>query len=96
MRDFLPTGDPVVGRRRSYGELPFEERLGVGIVGLHEGHTLLVALRASGLCRAVAGCDLSDSKRAQAQESHPGLFVTANYAELLGLMCSPKTGPIRT
>ena len=84
MRDFLPTGDPVVGRRRSYGELPFEERLGVGIVGLHEGHTLLVALRASGLCRAVAGCDLSDAKRAQAQESHPGLFVTSDYAELLG------------
>lgn len=81
--DFLPTGQPVVARRRSYGELPPESRLGVGVVGLHEGHTMLVALRSTGLCRAVAGCDLSEEKRAEAAHAAPGIFLTSNYDELL-------------
>lgn len=50
---------------------------------MHEGHTLLVAMRASGLCRAVAGCDLSEEKRASALEAAPGIFVTGNYDEML-------------
>lgn len=81
--DFLPTGRPVVGHRRKYGEVPVSDRFGVGVVGLHEGHTLLVALRASGLCRAVAGCDLSQEKREAAVASTPGLLVTDDYQELL-------------
>jgi predicted dehydrogenase len=81
--DLLPTGNPTVGQRRSYGELPLSERYGVGVVGLHEGHTMLVALRASGLCRAAAGCDLSEEKRASAQEAVPGLFLTDNYDAML-------------
>jgi predicted dehydrogenase len=81
--EFLPTGDPIVGRRRSYGELPYEERLGVGILGLHEGHTMLVALRSTGLCRAVAGCDLAEEKRVQAANDHPGLFITEHYDLML-------------
>lgn len=81
--DFLPTGRPTVGVRRSYGELNDSKKLGVGIVGLHEGHTLLVALRVSGLCRAVAGCDLNAEKRAAALESEPGLFVTDDYDAML-------------
>ena len=60
------------------------DRLGIGVLGLHEGHTLLIGLRASGLCRAVAGCDLSSAKRAQALESTPELFVTESYEEMLG------------
>lgn len=81
--DFLPTGRPVVGERRSYGELPPEQRFGVGVVGLHEGATMLVALRATGLCKAVAGCDLSEEKRRASLESTPGLFVTDDYEQLL-------------
>lgn len=81
--DLLPTGRPVVGHRRRYGELPNEHRLKVGVVGLHEGSTLLIALRESGLCRAAAGCDLSPDKRAAALESTPGLFVTDSYDDLL-------------
>jgi len=81
--DFLPTGNPTVGRKRSFGELPPTERLGVGVIGLHEGHTLLVALRASGLCRAVAGCDLSAEKRTAALDSAPGIFVTDDYSAML-------------
>ncbi|KAA0240241.1 MAG: gfo/Idh/MocA family oxidoreductase [Armatimonadetes bacterium] len=81
--DFLPTGKPVVGRRRGYGELPLDKRLGVGILGLHEGHTLLVALRASGLCRAVAGCDLAEEKRAAARLACPDLHVYERYEDML-------------
>jgi predicted dehydrogenase len=55
----------------------------VGVLGLHEGHTLLVALRASGLCRAVAGCDLSEEKRRSAAEAAPGIFLTNSYDEML-------------
>ncbi len=81
--EFLPTGQPVVSAKRSYGELPFEERFGVGVVGLHEGLTMLVGLRAAGLCRPVAGCDLISEKRAIASSAVPGLFVTSQYEELL-------------
>lgn len=81
--DTQPTGRPTVGHRRSYGNLPVDQRLGVGVLGLHEGHTLLVALRASGLCRAVAGCDLSEEKRTVAREVARDLLVTGDYAEML-------------
>lgn len=73
----------MIGERRSFGTLPEADRLGVGVVGLHEGHTMLVALRASGLCRAVAACDLEEGKREAALEDCPGIFLTADYAELL-------------
>lgn len=81
--DTLPTGKPVVGERRSYGELPEAERLGVGVLGLHEGLTLLVGLRAGLLCRAVAGCDLSTDKRAAAELAAPGIFLTGDYEAML-------------
>lgn len=44
---------------------------------------MLVALRSTGLCRAVAGCDLSAEKREAALEINPHLFVTDAYDELL-------------
>lgn len=44
---------------------------------------MLVALRASGLCRAVAGCDLSEEKRDAAEQASPGIRVTSNYDEML-------------
>jgi predicted dehydrogenase len=81
--DFLPTGRPVVGERRSFGELPEGERFGLGVVGLHEGLTELIAMRASGLCRAVAGCDLSEEKCQAAAEAVPGIFVTDDYDAML-------------
>jgi predicted dehydrogenase len=81
--DFQPTGLPTIGTRRSFGELPSEERLGIGVVGLHEGHTLLVALRASGLCKAVAGCDVSEEKRLSAQAAAPQIRVYEGYEDML-------------
>lgn len=53
------------------------------MLGLHEGHTMLVALRASGLCKAVAGCDLDYDKRVAAHEAAPGIHVTDRYEEML-------------
>lgn len=79
----LPTGRPVVGRRPSQESIDPAQRLGVGVVGLHEGHTLLAALQATGWCRAVAGCDLSEEKRAAAAALAPGIYLTHDYADLL-------------
>lgn len=75
-----------------------EQTLGVGVLGLHEGRTLLVALNhvippPVGLttgdatraphAHAVAGCDLSADKIAEARRDCPDLFYTPDYAELL-------------
>jgi predicted dehydrogenase len=72
--------------------------LGVGVIGLHEGRTLLVALNhiippTVGLtvgnttraphARAVAGCDLSIDKIEAARRDCPDLFYTQDYAEML-------------
>lgn len=83
-RETLPTGRPVVGRRPGPAAVVEPaKRLGVGIVGLHEGHTLLVALQHTVNCRAVAGCDLAEEKRSAARSVQADLFVTSDYAALL-------------
>lgn len=79
----LPTGRPVVGQRPSTESIPQDQRLGVGIVGLHEGHTLLVALQETGFCRAVAGCDLDEQKLAAAGQVQADLFLTTHFDKLL-------------
>jgi predicted dehydrogenase len=73
--------------------------LGVGVLGLHEGKTLLKALThpvpptvglvkpdaatRSEYARAVAGCDLREEKIAEARESCPDLFYTTDYDTML-------------
>lgn len=72
--------------------------LGVGVLGLHEGRTLLVGLNQpipasvgtarepayrSRWARAVAGCDRNPDKLAAAQRDAPGLFYTDEYDALL-------------
>src|SRR5919206_1847795 len=59
------------------------ESLGVGVVGLHEGRTMLVALDRAAYCYAVAGCDLREAKIAAARAAKPDLFYTTSYDELL-------------
>lgn len=56
---------------------------GLGVVGLHEGRTLLLAMNRTGAVHPVAGCDLSEEKLAASRAELPGLFYTADYAELL-------------
>jgi predicted dehydrogenase len=60
-----------------------EGQKGIGVLGLHEGRTLLTALGRSAHARAVAGCDLRDEKIAAAREEMPDLFYTTSYEELL-------------
>ena len=81
--DFQPTGQPTVGQHRTFGSLPDDKKFGIGVIGLHEGHTMLVALRSSRLCKAVAACDLGEEKREEARTAVPGLLVTDGYDELL-------------
>lgn len=72
--------------------------LGIGILGLHEGRTLLIglnqpipatvgtnqsALYRSNLARAVAGCDLNEEKIASVKQECPDLFYTTDYDVML-------------
>jgi predicted dehydrogenase len=59
------------------------EQLGVGVLGLHEGRTLLVALDRAPHARAVAGCDLRLEKIVAARRDLPDLFLTQSYEEML-------------
>lgn len=60
-----------------------QTQLGIGILGLHEGRTLLVGLDRSVHARAVAGCDLRPEKIEAARAGKPDLFYTRDYAEML-------------
>jgi predicted dehydrogenase len=74
------------------------KQLGVGVLGLHEGRTLLVALNhpvpptvgqlqegrtRAPHARAVAACDLLPEKVEAARQIFPELFYTDDYAALL-------------
>ena len=59
------------------------QTLGVGVLGLHEGRTLLVAMNRTSHARAVAGCDLRPEKIAAARNDCPDIFYTTSYGELL-------------
>ncbi len=82
MKKTLVTGSPVVSARRNWGERLPDERLGVAVLGLHEGATMLVAAEESLLCRPIIGCDLSEQKRSEAAAKH-GIRVTDSYREVL-------------
>lgn len=57
--------------------------LGVGVLGLHEGRTLLVGMNRTSHARAVAGCDLRQEKIEAARRDCPDIFYTTSYAEML-------------
>jgi predicted dehydrogenase len=71
------------------GTNPIPERalhpmsLGLGVIGLHEGRTLLLAMNRCSMVRSVAGCDLSEEKIAAARAELPGLFYTSDYESML-------------
>lgn len=60
-----------------------ERTLGYGVLGLHEGRTLLVGLNRAPHVRAIAGCDLRQEKIDAARHDCPALFYTTDYAEML-------------
>lgn len=73
-------------------------QLGVGVIGLHEGRTLIVGLNqpvpptvgqtATGIsrathARAVAGCDLREDKIDEVRAACPDVFYTTSYEAML-------------
>lgn len=60
-----------------------ERQLGIGVVGLNEGQTLLTGLSRASHARGVAGCDISPEKLEETRAAHPDLFLTSSYEELL-------------
>jgi predicted dehydrogenase len=60
-----------------------ERQLGIGVVGLNEGQTLLTGLSRAAHARGVAGCDVSDEKLAHTRAAHPELFLTQSYEAML-------------
>jgi predicted dehydrogenase len=55
----------------------------IGVLGLHEGRTLLVGLDRTSMCEAAAGCDLEQYKIDEAKKDRPDLFYTTRYEEML-------------
>jgi predicted dehydrogenase len=74
----IPGTNPVIK------PAPHPKRKGVGVIGLHEGRTLMLSL-ASRTSKAypVAGCDLNPEKVAAAKAELPDLFYTSDYARML-------------
>ena len=57
--------------------------LGVGVLGLHEGRTLLVGMNRTSHARPAAGCDLRPEKIEAARRDCPDIFYTTSYTEML-------------
>lgn len=56
----------------------------VGVIGLHEGRTLLMSLQTRCMyARSVAGCDLNPDKIAASKAEYPDLFYTSDYDAML-------------
>src|SRR5574341_678956 len=73
----------IPGVRREEPRTPAAVQKRLGIVGLHEGRTLLLAMDRCTKARAVAGCDLSEEKIEACRRERPDLFYTKDYAALL-------------
>jgi len=62
---------------------PHPQRKGVGVIGLHEGRTLLLAMNRCTKVYAAAGCDADAEKVAASRAEMPGLFYTDRYERML-------------
>jgi len=75
----------VPGSKPPPAARPAEKQIGIGVLGLHEGRTLLVALERTAHARAVAGCDRDPRKIEAARAVRPDLQFVEEYSELLAL-----------
>jgi len=73
----------IPGVAKTFPREPAAVQKGIGVLGLHEGRTLLVGLNRTTRARAVAGCDLDANKIAACRAELPQLFYTSSYAEML-------------
>ncbi len=80
MKEFL---EKALAEHKQSKGLEKNKRKGVGVLGLHEGRTLLVALNRAGCARPVAGCDMDEDKLKAVQAELPGLATTTDYEEML-------------
>lgn len=62
---------------------PASERLGLGVVGLNEGRTALLAALRTRNVRPVAGCDVSQDTIDALARDLPDVDFTTDYAEML-------------
>jgi predicted dehydrogenase len=79
MREFL---DDKIDERKNRSPFQGKKRK-FGILGLHEGRTLLTGLERTALCESVAGCDLVGGKIDESRRERPDLFYTTSYDEML-------------
>lgn len=63
--------------------VPHPGAKGVGVVGLHEGRTLLAALNRTGRAWAAAGCDSDPARLEAVRRELPGLHTTTDLDEML-------------
>lgn len=82
MKDYL---DKTLSGQKSDKGLEKEKRKGVGVLGLHEGRTLLVGLNRAVYAKPVAGCDRDEKKVKAVRAELPDLAYTTDYREMLEL-----------
>lgn len=80
MKEFL---DKEIRGKIRQKEWPQEKKKGIGVIGLHEGQTLLKGLNRSLFAKPVAGCDHNKDKVEAVKTDLPGLFYTSSYDEML-------------
>jgi predicted dehydrogenase len=73
----IPGTNPIPERARH------PRAKGVGVLGLHEGRTLLLAMNRCSKAFPVAGCDRSDEKIAACRSELPDVHYTHDYATML-------------
>ncbi len=73
----------IPGIRRDDPRPPAAVQKRVGVVGLHEGRTLVVGSDRCAYARVVAACNLSEEKIAASRAERPDLFYTTDFAALL-------------
>lgn len=81
MREFLDQKLEELRRKKAPKDMG--KKNGIGVIGLHEGRTLLLALGRTALCKGAAGCDLEQKKIDAVKKDLPDLFYTNNYREML-------------
>ncbi|MBK8974437.1 MAG: Gfo/Idh/MocA family oxidoreductase [Planctomycetes bacterium] len=73
----------IPGIRKTFPRPPAPQRKRIGVVGLHEGRTLLTGLERATRAVAVAGCDSDPAKVESCRRERPDLDYTTDYGALL-------------
>lgn len=75
--EWIPSGRPF------RPPTPADEQKGVGVLGLHEGRTMLLAMNRVSRARPVAACDADGAKIAAARRARPDVEYTTHYDAML-------------